>query len=165
MSTENPANTTPEDTLANQVRATHRKFAVDCFNGTWDLLDKSDRNTQEDFDMIHMAHASRFHWGKIGTPLEFARGDWQISRVYAVLGMGEVARLYAQNSLEHCLANGIGDFDLAFAYEALARASSASGKPEELARFLELATQAGDRIGAEDDRTYFFQQLKTIPTP
>ena len=77
--------------MSESLKEVHKKFAVDCFNGTWDLLDNKDRSREEDFNMIHMAHASRYHWGEIGTPLEFARGDWQISRVYAVLGMGAMA--------------------------------------------------------------------------
>ena len=80
----------------------HRKFAVNCFNGTWDLIEKKDRTPEDDTDMIHMAHASRYHWGQIGTPLNFARGDWQISRVYAILGQGENALTYAKSSLHHC---------------------------------------------------------------
>jgi hypothetical protein len=61
--------------MSENLKEMHKKFAVDCFNGTWDLLDNKDRSREEDFNMIHMAHASRYHWGEIGTPLEFARGD------------------------------------------------------------------------------------------
>jgi hypothetical protein len=45
---------------------THKKFAVDLFNLTWDLLDKPERSADEDDKMIHAAHASRFHWGEVG---------------------------------------------------------------------------------------------------
>jgi hypothetical protein len=162
MTNDKVLSTPSEKAQSEEAQATHRRFAVDCFNGTWDFLDKADRTKQENFDMIHMAHASRFHWGQIGTPLEFARGDWQLSRVYADLGMGKAARVYAQNCLEHCLENGIGDFDLAFAYEALARAYAVTGDQEKLHQSLDLATQAGDKIADEGDRTYFFDQLKTL---
>ena len=77
----------------------HRKFATDCFNSTWNLLDKNKRTLEDDARMIHMAHASRYHWGEIGTPLNFTRGDWQISRVYAVLGLGENALKYGKSCL------------------------------------------------------------------
>ena len=46
----------------------HRKFAVDCFNLVWNLMEKKDRTKQDDDRMMHVAHASRFHWGEIGTP-------------------------------------------------------------------------------------------------
>ncbi len=146
----------------NKAYDQHRKFAVDCFNGTWDLLDKTDRTKKDTFKMIHMAHASRFHWGEIGTPLEFARGDWQISRVYAVLGRGEAAYIYGESSLNLCLENEIGDFDLAFAYEALARASAVLGDDEKLTKFKQLGQEAGETIADQGNKDYFFGELNSI---
>ena len=110
-----------EETLIT-MQEWHKKQAVQCFNETWNLIDKTDRTREEDFRMIHMAHASRYHWREVGTPLHFLRGEWQIARVYALLNLGESARHHAEYCLALCLSNNIGDFDLAFAYEALARA-------------------------------------------
>lgn len=140
----------------------HRKFAVECFNRTWDLLDKADRNHDEDIKMVHTAHASRYHWGEIGTPLEFARGDWQISRVYAVLGDGSSALKYAEESLNHCLKNNIKDFDLAFAYEALARASALLLDEDGYQQYFNLAEGAASGIQEENNRTYFLSELNSI---
>ncbi|MBT3321835.1 MAG: hypothetical protein HN392_06080 [Anaerolineae bacterium] len=140
----------------------HRKFAKETFNGTWNLLDKKERTKEEDAQMIRMAHASRYHWGEIGTPLEFARSDWQISRVYAVLGFGVMAHKYAKTSLEHCEKNEIGDFDLAFAYEALARASAVSGDTPKGYGYLSLAESAGSDIAKKDDSEFFLNELKTV---
>lgn len=142
----------------------HRKFAMDGFNLTWDLLDKEDRTGEDEDRMVHAAHASRFHWGEIGTPLEWERGEWQISRVYAVLNRPEAAIHYAQRCLALCEANAIGDFDLAFAYEGLARAHAVAGNAAESRRYVDLARQAGERIGDEGDRTYFLGELATVPT-
>ncbi|WMM24769.1 hypothetical protein RBU61_17870 [Tissierella sp. MB52-C2] len=47
--------------------------------------------------MIHTAHASRFHWDEVGTPIEFARSEWQTSRVYSLLGMFESAYMVGKN--------------------------------------------------------------------
>ena len=140
----------------------HRKFAVECFNHTWDLIDKVDRSHQEDLKMIHIAHASRYHWGEIGTPLEFARGDWQISRVYAILGDGSSALMYAKESLQHCLENDIKDFDLAFAYEALARASFLLQDEDGYQQYFKLADQAAEEIKQKDNRDYFLSELNSI---
>jgi hypothetical protein len=46
-----------------------RQMAVNLFNYTWELLDKPKRSQEENDTMIHAAHASRFHWGKVGTAL------------------------------------------------------------------------------------------------
>ena len=140
----------------------HRKFAVNYFNGTWDLIEKADRTPEEDVRMVHMAHASRYHWGEIGTPLNFARGDWQISRVYAILGQGENALNFAKSCLHLCIDHDFGDFDLAFAYEATARAFAVLRDAEMQKKHLTLAENAGEAIAKEDDKKHFFSELETI---
>jgi hypothetical protein len=133
----------------------HKKFAVDLFNLVWDLLDKDERTKEEDERTLHAAHASRFHWGEIGTPLQFERGEWQISRVYAVLNRPYAAKYHAQRCLDICTANQIGDFDLAFAYEALARAYAVAGNAERSREYVRLAEQAAEQVESEDNRDYF----------
>lgn len=140
----------------------NKRFAVAMFNLTWSLLDKKDRTQEDDDKMIHAAHASRFHWGEIGTPLEFERGEWQISRVYSVLKRSEPALYHASRCLEICQKNNIGDFDIAFAYEGTARAHAVSGRESECERYLELAKAAGEQIKGKGNREYFFSELKTI---
>jgi hypothetical protein len=146
----------------SQPRELHKKFAIDLFNLTWNLLDKKDRTQEEDDKMIHAAHASRFHWGEIGTPLEFERGEWQISRVYSILERSEPALYHAKRCLEICKKNNIGDFDIAFAHEALARASAVAGLKTQYEENLELARKAGQQIKKDEDKNYFMSELKTI---
>jgi hypothetical protein len=148
----------------SQPKEIHRKFAIDLFNLTWSLLDKKDRTLEEDDKMIHAAHASRFHWGEIGTPLEFERGEWQISRVYSVLKRSEPALYHAKRCLEICKKNNIGDLDIAFAYEALARAYAVDGLKAQCEENLELARKTGQQIKKEEDRNYFLSELKTVQT-
>jgi hypothetical protein len=76
--------------------ALERQLAVDLFNATWQLLDTPDRSSDDDLRMIHMAHASRHLWAQVGEPVNLARGEWQVSRVYAVLGRVERDRRLAQ---------------------------------------------------------------------
>ncbi len=144
---------------------THRRLAAELFNQVWSLLEKRDRDQADDDRMLHAAHASRFHWGEIGEPINFARGEWQVSRVYAVLGRGEPALFHARRCLEICQAHEIGDFDLAFAYAALARASAVAGQSEEATRYAERARLAGEQITEQDDRDIFLADLATIPRP
>ena len=148
--------------MSDDLKKTHRKFAVVCFNATWDLIEKKDRKPKEDAQMINLAHASRYHWGEIGTPLNFARGDWQISRVYAILGQGENALTYAESCMNLCIDHEFGDFDLAFAYEAAARAYAVLGNKKMKEKYLKLAKDAGDVIAKEDDKKYFFNELGTV---
>ncbi len=138
--------------------AVHRQPGVDLFNETWSLLDNPDRLAAEADLMIHAAHASPCHWRQIGEPLNFARSDWQLSHVYAVLNRPEAALYHGLHCLDICQAEGIGDFDLAFAFESLARAYAIDGQPSEARRYFDLAQEAGERIAEEDDRQYFFAE-------
>ena len=140
----------------------HKKLAMDSFNKTWDLLDKTNRSEAEKVEMIHTAHASRYHWGQVGTPLEFQRGEWQISRVYAVLEMGESALFHGKIALKTCQKEGIADFDLAFAYEAIARAFSILDEKTEKEKYIALAKEAGEKIADEGNRQYFLGELDSI---
>jgi len=141
----------------------HTKLARDTYNRTWELLDKKDRTEEESVEMVHTAHASRYHWGQVGTPVNHERGDWQISRVYAVLGRPELALEYAQRCLGTCEANGIGDFDVAFAYEAMARAHAVAGRADEAERYIELAKDAAKAVKEQADREVVMGELRTIP--
>jgi len=143
------------------VEECHKKLAIDCFNLVWSLLGKKERTTEEDDKMVHAAHASRFHWGEIGTPIEFERGEWQISRVYSVLSRPHPALYHAKRCLEICQQNNIGDFDIAFAHEAVARANAASGSASEFEKHYRLAKEAGEKIKGKEDREYFFSDLES----
>ena len=145
--------------------AARRRLAADLFNQVWSFLERTDRTQADDDTMLHAAHASRYHWGEVGEPVNFARGEWQVSRVYAVLGRSEPALYHAQRCLDLCRAHQLGDFDLAFAYEALARASAIAGHGEDRARFLDLGRAAGEQIAEQDDREIFFADLNSVPLP
>ena len=140
----------------------HRRLAVDLFNRTWELLDKNERTPAEVDEMIHAAHASRYHWSQAGTAVNLARGEWQVSRVYSVLGRGEPARYHARRSLVICQENNIRDFDLAFAYEALARAAVVLEDNKGVEEYLALAKEAGKQIVEQDDKDYFFTELEKV---
>jgi len=142
--------------------ASHRRFAAQLFNLTWDLMEKQDRTREEDDRMIHAAHASRFHWGEIGTPLELERGEWQIARVYALLGRPEPSLHHARRCLEICQANSIGDFDLAFAFEGLARAHAAAGEFRTAGEYVEKGKLAAGAIAEKEDRDYFLSELASV---
>ena len=139
-----------------------RKLAIELFNQTWDLMDKPDRSQAETDRMIHSAHASRYHWGVIGQPVNLARGEWQVSRVYAILKRSEPCLYHAQRCLQITLDNKLQDFDLAFAYEAMARAFHLAGNSAEVENYLTLANEAGQAIKSKDDRDYFLTELSTI---
>ena len=141
----------------------HRRLAAELFNGTWTLLEKQDRTPEDDAAMIHMAHASAYHWLQVGTSLNFGRSHWLCSRVYSVLGRPEPALYHAQLAHDICAEHGIGDFDLAFAFEALARAHAVAGDRAESGGWLERARAAAASVTDSEDRELLLSDLATIP--
>jgi len=137
----------------------HKKMAVDLFNLTWELLDKQDRTSEESEKMILTSYSSAYHWSVIGEPVNLQRGHWLVSRVYIALERAMPAFYNARRCLNLTEANNIGDFDAAFANEAMARAYAVLGNKVESAKYYELAKKAGERIASKEDRDYFFQEL------
>jgi len=140
-------------------------LAAQLFNDTWRLMEQEGRTRQDDDRMIHSAHASRYHWGQVptATPAHLARGEWQISRVYCVLERAEPALHHARRVLDICEENGIADWDLAFAYEALARAHAVAGDADAAREYTDRALAAAEEITDEEDRDLVLADLETIP--
>lgn len=140
-----------------------RATAAALFNEVWELLDRTDRDAADDDRLVHMAHASRFHWGEVGRPVNVVRGEWQCSRVYAALGRPEAALHHARRALQLCREHGIADFDLAFCYEGLARASAVAGDARGRERWLAEARAAIAGVSDDDDRDLVLRDLETVP--
>jgi hypothetical protein len=145
--------------------AQHRAEAVALFNTVWEMLDTPDRTPAQDDQMVHAAHASRWHWsqaGGLGGDQQRAVGEWQCSRVYAVLGRGEPALHHAAASLAICEESLLGDWVLAAAYEALARASAVAGDADATNAWLTRARTAMAAIAEAEDREVIEADLGSI---
>jgi len=145
-----------------ELKDFQKKQAVDCFNKTWDYIDMETRSDEDNLNMIHCAHASRFLWGQIGEPLNFERGEWQISKVYALVGKGEQALYHAKECLRICLEHDIKDFDIAFAYEAMAKAYKVLGDEAFVEDYKKKAYDCIPDIEKEGDREYTKSELDKI---
>jgi hypothetical protein len=147
--------------------AAHRRLGVDLFNHVWTLIEKADRSPAEIDEMIHAAHASTYHWSKAGSNANLGRGEWQVARVYSVLGRGEPARWHAARCLVYIeaalAAEEADDWDIAAAYEALARASAVAGEVGEATTWRDKAREALAGIADPADRELVEGDLATLP--
>ena len=139
----------------------HRQLAVDLFNHTWSLLDNKNRTPEQDEEMVHAAHASRYHWGIAGTEKNNARGEWQIARVYASLKRFVSSAHYAQRYMDACKIHDFADWDLPFAHEGLARAL-VTNDPEKAKKHLAEARNIGEGIEKDEDREWLHTNLDEI---
>lgn len=139
-----------------------RQLGVDLFNEVWRLME----TREDDERMLHAAHASAYHWSEAPEcePKNRARSEWQLSRVYTVLGRGEPALHHARRCLEICEAHpeNIEDWDLPFAYEAFARAHRVAGMNEEAAGYKQKAQELGEEISDPEDREHLDEALASV---
>ncbi len=135
----------------------HRWFAVELNNRTWDALESGLVTPETAEEYVHAAHASCYHWMQVGAVANHGRAECLVANVYAAAGRGESALGHARRYLKLVQANDtqMADWDLAFAYDALARAYAGIGEEEAACQARERARSAGDAIADEDDRIQF----------
>jgi tetratricopeptide (TPR) repeat protein len=133
----------------------HKKTAKKCFNEAWDYLDKKTRTADDEQQMLHLAHASRYHWGFVGSARNFAVGDWQLSRVYAALKEPRLALHFAKSALETTQKNNLAD-NLPSAHEGMARAYAIAGEERSARDHIKKAREAlkTAEMSAEDKKVY-----------
>ncbi len=144
---------------------THQALGAGLFNRTWDLLEVEGRTDDQDDELIDTAHASAWHWRQVGHAANAARGHWLCARVYAVLGRGEPAVHHARRATEILAAGGEGieDWDLAAAAEAMARALVVSGDLDGAREWKARAVAALEAVKDAEDRSVIERDLATLP--
>lgn len=140
----------------------HTKMAKQLFNKTWDLMLKEDRQPQETTEMMHTAHASAYHWLQVGEPVNHARSQWLLSRVYFKANMGEMALYHAKECEQMSRLHSLSAFDIAFAHEAMARAYALQGDVMNTDAHKAKALEAGAGIAKDPDRKYLEEEIKSI---
>jgi hypothetical protein len=145
------------------VNEAHIHFSVDCFNKTWEFIDKADgRSIEENMTMLHTAIASLWHWTQRQDvrPENLTVGYWQVSRVYCLIGQPYNARTYGLLSLKH--TDGVEPFFKAYAYETLARAEMLAGNRVIMNVYLEKAHETANLIEDKENRELLLKDLETI---
>jgi hypothetical protein len=141
-----------------------RQLAVDLFNRAWTLMELDGRTPEQDDELIHTAHASAYHWLQVGTPANRARSEWQLSRVYVVLGRVEPALHHAGRCRQICEAHpdALEEWDLPYAHEALARAHALAGEADAAGRHAAAARELAARVSGAKDREHLEADLATL---
>ena len=145
--------------MSKQEREFHRRVAAECFNKAWDLLDKKARSYEDNLQMLYLSHASRYHWGLVGTAESRAVGEWQLSRIYATLGQPQMALKFAKSCLATCEDNNLSDI-LHTAYEAMARAYAIANDNSRARRYLTRARRQLNKLNLDNhDRGIYLDQI------
>jgi hypothetical protein len=146
-----------DETRTYTLHEAHEYFAKSINGRVWELLEKTDRSQSENEEMLYAAHACTYHWKFVGTAMNQQRGEWLIGRVHVVLGHAPEALRHAERCFELTKSHKelMKDFDLAYAFEGLARAHAMLGDHKMAEEFITLAEQAGNAIANEEDKSIF----------
>ena len=151
------------DTPKFDIQQAHKYFSVDCFNKTWDNMDKDGgRSTEENMEMLHTAIASLWHWSQREdiAPKNLSIGYWQVSRVYCLVKQPNNARRYGLLSLHY--AKELSPFLKGYAYETLARAEMIADKRVIMKEYLAKAHEMLELVEGEENRQLLAKDLETI---
>ena len=148
------------------MKSEERQRGVELYNSSWALMEKEGRSPEEDDELIHHVHASMYHWLQAPEcePKHRARGEWLCSRAYSVLGRAEPALHHARRCFEFCEqhVDNVEDWDLAFAYEALARANRVAGNKAEANRYETRGRELAEQIADPEDREVVLKDYATL---
>lgn len=132
----------------------HRSLAIEANNSTWEILGTppSEISADDAEEMTRRAYAAAYHWDRAegAVPANSARADWLLAKVWIARGVGALALTHARRCLAVCEAEGLVDFDLAYAHEAVARAHACLGETASAVEHRRLA--AAVAIAEDDDR-------------
>jgi len=82
--------------------------------------------------------------------------------VYSISNLGESALLHANSYLDICIKNNYNDWDLSFAYEAIAFANKVLGNIELMNEFKEKGLKSLKDIKDKEDRDYAESELNKL---
>jgi hypothetical protein len=150
---------TPAAEPAAGVAEFHRQLATELFSHVLELLERTDRNCAENDRMIHMAHASCFHFQLGGTALNIALGEWQCARVHIALGQPDTATYHAWRYLEHAENYGLGPFHVAQAHAVLSTAFARTNL-EEAAHQLGLARDTRESVSDPEELRFLKMEIE-----
>jgi hypothetical protein len=151
-------------TASEDVAAWHRRFAAASNNRAWDLSEHG-RSSAEDQEMLDAAHASAWHWSKVGTELNRMRATMLLSEVHALLRYGRSALAYAEGMREYFLRVGASDSEMAFVHVVHAHAAAVAGEAVKHSASYQAAVAALGKVSNEEERRNLEHRFRHVPKP
>ena len=153
-----------DKTTSEGATAWHRRLAAAANNRAWELSVQT-RNVVEDQEMLNAAHASAWHWAKVGTELNRMRATMLLAEVHALLGLGRSALAYAEEMRTYLLGVQSPDWEVAFVHVVHAHAASAAGETEKHRASYGLAVAALEAVSNEVERGIVASTFSHVPKP
>ena len=146
------------------LQKTHKHFSANCFNRAWDLIDLSERSADQEAELLALAFASHWHWTQREdySPAKASISNWQISRVFALIGDGPMAVRFGEKALNVLSDPAESPFLTAYAYEAQARGLAVNGDHETARLMLDQAVSYSAQIESDENRTLVAADLEQL---
>lgn len=146
----------------SEQQKAHQFYSVQCFNLAWELLEKSDRTSEDDQQMILLNQTSLWHWTqrKDRADRNLSIGYWQASRIHSVLGDAQNALKSANSCMR--VSQQEPAFFVGYAFEALARAHALNDDQQEAKKALNEAKALADKVADEESKQMLLSDLDTI---
>ncbi len=154
-----------EQTSDDDVRKWHRRFAIDANNRAWALAEMAQRSPAEDAEMLDVAHASAWHWSKVGTAHNTALADMLLAQVHALVGDGAPAMRHAEAMFAYFGARESEPWEIAFAHAVLAHAAHAAHDDARHRQHYATASDLGAALANVEERAIFDATFRTVPAP
>ena len=151
-------------TTSEAATAWHRRFAAAANNRAWELSVRT-RDAAEDQEMLNAAHASAWHWTKVGTELNRMRATMLLAEVHALLGLGQSALAHAEEMRTYFLGVQSPDWEIAFVHVVHAHAASAAGETEKHRASYELAVAAFGALSNAKEQAIVASTFGHVPKP
>lgn len=147
------------------IRKWHRRFAIDANNRAWALIELAQRSPADDAEMLNIAHASAWHWSKVGTAHNAALADMLLAQVHALLGDGPNATRYADATFAYFGTRESEPWEMAFTHAVTAHAAHAAGDHGRHRQHYATARDLGNALANAEERAIFDATFRTVPAP
>ena len=143
----------------------HHYLGIELNGQTWRMLAKEKLSDEDKARMINYAKGSLYHWelSPMFKSVNRQRGEWLISHVYTIIGLEKQALEHAQLCMKLTKELELKDFDLAYAYEGLARAYALNKDSTNKRKYFDLAKITSEKIKNPEDRKLFISDLEASP--
>jgi len=147
-----------------KIIKSHRYFSSYCFNQAWEIIDKSEKTKEDVETMLHLSHASFWHWSQVPdhTPTNLSVGYWQLSRVYALAGKGEEALFYGNRCIQIGLDNHLPPFYIGYGYEGVARAYRVLQNIENAEKNKTIALEYAEQVEEAEEKKYLQDDIRSL---
>lgn len=148
----------------DESRSWHKRFAIECNNRAWELSVQP-RTLLQDREMLDSAHASAWHWDKVGSELNRMRAVTLLAEVHALLGLGASALSFAQTMSDYFARRDSEPWERAVTSAVEAHAAHAAGDRARHHAAHARAAAALAAIDNDEDRAIVVRTFAQVPAP